>query len=178
MTQNQVRYYEFKEQERHNRAMEALTDFQNRELNRANQAKELENSTHNRATEGELNRHQLSVEGETHRSNVRNESISAFRALEDQRHNKSSESVSAFNALEGQRHNTQTEGVSNMEAVTHQGEALTNYEDMLTRRSRAKAQNFQDYTRGFSNVSSTVRNLTDAGSSVVNSIARIGGLLK
>lgn len=77
MTNNQINYWRYKEDSRHNKVSEVETE-------RHNRVTEVETQRHNVVSEGEVLRHNVVTENETQRHNVRMEN-------ETERHNVESE---------------------------------------------------------------------------------------
>lgn len=129
MTHNQIEYWKYMEDQRHNVASEEDTDIQNRESNRHNVATEnfnlmnlAEGKRHNLATEVELNRHNIQAEQETNRHNVSTEELSRNELSEIVRHNKSTENIGYNTLAETKRSNLARENISsnaNAESMRH-----------------------------------------------------------
>lgn len=120
MTQTQVAYWNYKENQRHNKTSEA-------EDQRSHLADEAERAMHNRETERETHRHYLATEtetaradqaneyikteqlNETIRSNIANEGIATQRNAETERSNRANEKINSARSAEERRHNIRTE---------------------------------------------------------------------
>ena len=113
MTQNQIRYAEHRETQRHDLAQEI-------ETNRANLARETETHRSNVANETETNRHNMAMETETNRHNKQTEAVAWYSAEEQARHNRETEAAQKrqdalrqAELLEQQRHNEAMEYETN-----------------------------------------------------------------
>lgn len=90
MTNNQINYWRYKEDSRHNKVTEVETE-------RHNRVAEAEIVRHNVVSEGEVYRHNVVTEGEIQRHNIESEALGRAQLDEVVRHNVRSE------ALETQR---------------------------------------------------------------------------
>lgn len=93
MTDIQVRYWDYKENQRHNQAVEGETYRHNSatEVQAANEL--IEVNRHNVVSEQETNRHNVVTETETHRHNSATEQQEKNELKETKRHNKVQESI-------------------------------------------------------------------------------------
>jgi hypothetical protein len=81
MTQNQINYWKFKEDQRHNLAQESHNERSLNEQVRSNVAKESETRRSNLAHESETNRSNVAREMEANRSNLASEEQARINAL-------------------------------------------------------------------------------------------------
>lgn len=90
MTQNQISYWKFKEDQRHNQAQEAAALASLNETVRSNKVKENETRRHNITYENETFRSNSARERETNRSNVAQEEQARINALNTMIYNQGS----------------------------------------------------------------------------------------
>lgn len=119
MTQNQIKYWELKENKRHNIATEKEAGRHNIETEDISRGELFEKSRHNGVTEtndllsiGETQRHNVAYEGETARHNLAQEDLSFKSLAENVRHNKAGENIQAAQVGELARHNVASEGLT------------------------------------------------------------------
>lgn len=115
MTQTQVAYWNYKENQKHNRISEA-------EDQRSHLADETERALHNRETERETHRHYLATETETARADQANELIKTQQLQETIRSDYANESINRSRNDETARSNRANEKLTrqrNAETALH-----------------------------------------------------------
>lgn len=146
MTKNQIDYWRYREDQRHNQASE-------KEENRSNLAKE-----------GENYRHNTSTEKETHRHNVATEGIDISKLNETQRHNKETEALGKGNLQlgrdtlnESRRHNVATESEANRHNVATEGISIGNLNESIRHNMAAESLGYGNLSLGQDTLSETNR---------------------
>lgn len=163
MTRNQIAYWEFRENERSNRAREAETARSNRanefETNRANIARETETNRNNVAVLNETSRANKAREVETNRNNLITEAIAQGRLDEDVRHNKVVES-------ETERNNRMNNAIGWRQAdasmLSAQGAALRGQAAMLGAAETARSNRVRENQNLYSILSQGALNSANA----------------
>lgn len=105
MTQTQVAYWNYKENQKHNRISEA-------EEQRSHLADETERSLHNRETERETHRHYLATETETERADRANELIKTQQLTETIRSDYANEAINRERNVETARSDLANEQIN------------------------------------------------------------------
>lgn len=168
MTQTQVAYWNYKENQRHNFISEA-------EDKRSHLADETERAMHNRETERETHRHYLATETETTRANQANEYIKTQQLNETVRSNLANEAVAQERNRETARSNFANEAlgrVRNIETERHnraseQNEAARNHE---TERHNKRVEQYTSKDNIWSNIISALQ--TVSGSRVLSDMLK------
>lgn len=190
VTHNQIDYWKYKEEERHNLATEEDTDIQNRETNRHNVATEnfnlmnlAEGKRHNLATEVELNRHNIQTEQETNRHNVSTEQLGRDELNEAVRHNKSTESIGYATLAETKRSNLAREVLTsnaNAESMRHNTQMENQASASLreTKRSNKANEANQYYSTTMKHYDTGQTNRYNLLGKTLQSLQNLGGLFR
>lgn len=168
MTQTQVAYWNFKENQKHNRISEA-------EDMRSHLADETERALHNRETERETHRHYLATETETARADMANEYIKTQQLTETIRSDMANEAINRGRNDETARSNRANEQIArqkNAETALHNRKTEAN-ETRRTDETIRHDKRVEEYTASdnvWSNIISALNSLS--GSRVLTEMLR------
>lgn len=168
VTQTQVAYWNYKENQKHNRISEA-------EEQRSHLADEAERFLHNRETERETHRHYLASETETERADKANELIKTQQLSETVRSDYANEAINRERNDETARSNRANEEINRdkvKEMRIHNRKTETNEANKLdeTKRHNKRVEEYTSSDNVWSNIISALNSLS--GSRVLSDMLK------